>query len=233
MSNRYTLLKAELLRPNRNFTISEAGDIVNEINELRLIDTKERFHNTFFHEICPLLLIAAHVGDKATTIRFTGSDSRFDGLIFRGGENCGQIIEMTSAIDGYNDALQMELLEQRGHAPALQVIQAEGNKRNRKFGSNKLKANRDYDQRTLLPLLKTALSLKKEKAPKNPHYTNAWLGIVFEDWNCPGSENENKERFDPICKKAFGNDPERYAPFARVFFVGISRQYIFDSCEAI
>ncbi len=234
MPNQLTRLKTELLKPGRKFTIPEARKIVNEIHDHCLIDTNDRFHNPFFHEICPLLLIAEHVSDRTTSIRFTGTNTRFNGLIFLGDEKCGQIVEMTAAIDGHNDALQMELLEQRGHAPGFVKIQAVGNKRNRIFGKNETNSfsATDYDQKTLLPRLESALALKKRKAPKNPHYTNAWLGIVFDDWISPRSVSRKKRRFDPICKKALGDASKWQAPFSRVYFVGISRLYLFDSCVA-
>jgi hypothetical protein len=114
--------------------------------------------------------------------------------------------------------------------PYFKKIEATGTKRKRKFGINQLEAinSEDYNHEILLPLLKNALALKKMKAERNQHYTGAWLGIVFDDWIEPSKEKK-PARFDPICRQLLGNDPKQHAPFSRVFCLGISRQYLFDS----
>ena len=221
-----------LIRPDRGLTIAEAKKIVDDVyNGRRLIDTQDRFHNTFFYEICPLLLIAEHVGNNETRIGFMGAKSRFDGLLLLGKKGKKQKVELTAAIDGQNDALQMELLKKRGHAPAFQKIKSTGTRRNREFGKNTTNMIRsdEYNQKTLIPLLKDALARKIKKAKRNQDYADAWLGIGFDDGICPLSGREKKKRFDPLCRQVLGNVPERYAPFSRVFFVGISRKYFFDS----
>lgn len=236
MPSQQTDLRNELLKPDREFTITEARRVVNPIygDNDNPIDTQDRFHNPFFHEICPLLSIAEHVGDEATRIVFTGPASRFDGLIILGDGRERQKVEMTTAIDGRNDALQMELLKKRGHAPGFRKIEATGTKKNRKFGKNESEMinSEGYNQETLLPLLENALLRKKEKAKQSPSYTGAWLGIVFDDWIEPSIEKK-PGRFDPICRQALADGTERYDPFSRVFFVGISRQYLFDSRDIL
>ena len=116
--------------------------------------------------------------------------------------------------------------------PAFQKIQATGTKRKREFGTNELMTinSEGYNQETLLPLFENALALKKEKAKGNQHYTGAWLGVVFNDWITALIEKKRK-RFDPICRQALGDGPEWYTPFSRIFFVGTSRQYLFDSSK--
>jgi hypothetical protein len=233
MPNECTSQKDELLNYDRKFTIAEAKGIVDYIYYRCCIDTQDRFHNIFFHEICPLLLIAEHVGGEATRIVFLGANARFDGLLLleRGSK---QKVELTAAIDGHHDALRMELLARRGYAPAFQKIQASGSKRNRTFGPNETDAGRadEYDHGTLLPLLRNAIALKITKGETNQSYSGAWLGVVFDDWVCPLGKTEKKKRFDPLCRLLLGDSADRYAPFSRIFVVGISRQYLFDSCEA-
>ena len=205
---------------------------MNRIHDAFRIDTDDRFHNTFFYEICPLLVIAEHVADENALISFTGTQSQFDGLIVFGDPRRAQRIELTAAIDGWNAALQMELLAKQGHAPAFQKIQATGTRRNRLFGHNQTEAIRseDYDRGTLLPLLEKALTHKANKTRTNHQYVGAWLGIVFDDWICPLADRK-KGRFDPICRDVLGGRAELYSPFDRVFFVGVSRRYLFDSGE--
>ena len=232
MPNECTHQRNELLNPGREFTIAEARAIVNHIWKYCCIDTQDRFHNTFFHEICPLLLIAEHVGGEATRIVFSGTKSDFDGLLLLGNGQ-KQKVELTAAIDGQDEALRMELLAERGHAPAFQRIEASGAKSNRTFGPNKTDGGRtdEYDHKTLLPRLGTALARKRCKARTNQHYSGAWLGVIFDDWVCPLGRTEKKNRFDPLCHRFLGNGRDRYAPFSRIFIIGISRCYVFDSRE--
>jgi hypothetical protein len=231
MPNECTHQKNELRKPCRKFTIAEANTIVNHIWDHCCIDTQDRFHNTFFHEICPLLLIAEHIGGEATRIVFSGTKLRFDGLLLlENGRR--QKVELTAAIDGQNEALRMELLAERGHAPAFQKIEASGTKRNRTFGQNETDGGRtdEYDHEMLLPRLERALAIKCDKARTNQHYSGAWLGVVFDDWVCPLGRTKKKKRFDPFCRRLLGDSHDRYAPFSRVFIIGVSRKYLFDSC---
>ena len=95
MRSQHTDLMDRLIRPDGGLTIAEANEIVNDVyNSRRLIDTKDRFHNTFFYEICPLLLIAEYVGNEATRIAFMGADSLFDGQIFLGDNGGIQRVEL-------------------------------------------------------------------------------------------------------------------------------------------
>jgi hypothetical protein len=126
----------------------------------------------------------------------------------------------------------MELLAKRGDAPAFQKIEASGSNRNRTFGPNEADGiwMAEYDLGTLLPLLEKALARKIDRARANQFYSGAWLGMVFDDWVCPLGKIEKKMRFDPLCRRLLGDNPDRYAPFSRVFILGISREYLFDSC---
>lgn len=231
MTDRLHELMKELITSGRRFTLTEAQVIVDKIYDDHCIDTTDRIHNTFFHEICPLLTIAKSVDGAATEIAFTGDVSGFDGMVFHEAMGKPQKVELTTAIDGRNDALIMELKKKRGSAPAFQKIQATGNKKNREFGENKLRAikSNGYDQTVLLPLLKGALARKIRKSKKNQNYRDAWLGIVFDDQIMPLEAEKKQKRFDPICKQLLGNKLAQYAPFSRVFCVGISRKYVFDS----
>ena len=232
MANECTDQRNELLKAGREFTIAEAKTIVDYLYDTFCIPTQDRFHNTFFHEICPLMSIAEHLGDEATRIVFLGEIAGFDGLLLLN-EGRKQKVELTAAIDGRHDALRMELLTKRGDAPAFQKIKASGTKRNRTFGPNETEGGcRDeYDYGTLLPLLENALALQVNKAKTNQLYDGAWLGVVFDDWVCPLERSKKKRRFDPLCQCLLGGTLGRYAPFSRVFIIGTSRQYLFDSYE--
>ncbi len=222
----------EICAVGRTFTVDEAESTVEFIYDCCRIDLHDRFHNLFFYEVSPLVSIARYVSADISGLEFTGERSRFDGLIRFNNEKESQKIELTAAIDGRNDALQMELLERQGHAPAFRKIQATGNKRNREFPAeaNQSVARRaiDYDRFTLLPLLQSALEKKIQKARANHDYCDAWLGIVFDDYCCPDVEAKPM-RFDPLGRHILRNGSRAHAPFSRVFLVGVSRKYLFDS----
>lgn len=236
MSAHHIDLKKRLLRPGHEFTIEEAREIVNDLYEHYCIDTEDRFHNRFFHEICPLLLIAEHAADSMTRVVFTVEDTRFDGAIILGDERRTQKVEMTAAIDGHQDALRMELLDAPGHAPAFQKIRASDTEKNRIFdddddeNEDEVIIPQQYYRGTLLPLIEKALERKVKKAQANVSYNGSWLGIVFDDWIMP-INHIKKRRFDPVCEQILAGKSGQYHPFSRVFFIGISRKYIFDSWD--
>lgn len=194
------------------------------------IDIAERFHNFFFYEACPLVSIAEKLNGSIDGIAFTGQKERYDGLFLIGGKS--QKIECVAAIDGQNEALIMEHLQLYGRAPANLKIHATGTKNHRKIDEhNAIARDREADlESELLPLLAQALRSKIEKSKTNPNYCEAWLSIVFDDWLVPAAE-QKKQSFDPLCKKVLKLDPTGNRPFERVFFVGMSRQYIFDSFD--
>ena len=196
------------------------------------IDTHHRFHNIFFYEICPLLKVAEHV--CGTHLHHIGENDRIDGtIILKNGRK--QFVEITSAVDGRQDALRMELLHERGDAPAIQDIEAEGRQGDRKFGKNQLVAvsNSELDGKRS-DLIEAAIRRKLNKSNINKKYDGAWLVVVFDDWiPPPPSVPERGRRFDKICVNAIDKIGDDFSPFLRVFIVGVTRTYIFDraSCR--
>ena len=83
----------------------------------------------------------------------------------------------------------------------------------------------DTRDEALLELMGERLRGKKELAQSNQHYTNAWLGIVFDEWPV----GLDHERWDRLATELLsGNDIH---PFERAFCVGIHRSYIFDGVQ--
>jgi len=159
-----------------------------------------------------------------------GPSSPFDGLLLlKNGRE--QKIELTAAVDGRNDALQMEFLRERGHAPGFQSIEVdrEGTKRQRKFGPNRTRMINvdEYNETTILPLLARAFDAKVKKSRTSASYSNAWLGIVFDDHISPEIERK-RDRFDPLFVRLIANHDSSF-PFERIFGLGVSRTYVFDS----
>jgi hypothetical protein len=83
----------------------------------------------------------------------------------------------------------------------------------------------EYEHETLRPLLEGRLRRKVEQTKNNPHYDGAWLGIVFDDWII--SIGEKKNRLDQVCEHVLERVP--HWPFSRVFLVGFSGKYLFDT----
>jgi hypothetical protein len=217
-------LKQRLRDPGREFTIEEAREAANQLYEHGRIDIRDPFHKTFFEEIFPLFLIAEYVANKMTKVAFKGKDHPYDGEIIFGDQQ-PQKVELTAAIDGHQEDLRMELLEERKRAPAFQKIQYNGTRKRRAFSDNELEAicPKQYAWTTLRCLLEKALRAKIERAPRNQHYNGAWLGIVFDDWLLTGE----KEHFNPVCESVL--NCAGHCPFVRMFFVGFSGKYLFDS----
>ncbi len=230
IKNKSEELIDRFFEPNRKFSVQETKKIVGQILNLGEIETTDRFHNPFFHEICPLLFISEYLNDSSIYLSFVGNNKRFDGLIYSKLNSSGQKVELTAAIDGHNDSLGMELLKQRGHTPAFQNIECEGPKKNRKFGENlTIAISRDgYIDRKLKPLMTESIKKKIEKAETNPDYANSWLGIVFDDYFFPN----NKECLPSLCEEVLSDHNVGIGPFARTFFVGVSGKFIHDSAHA-
>lgn len=219
----------ELQTPGRRFAVAEAKELIDDIFDNHMIDTEDRFHSWFFYEICPLVTIADSIKNEVLELAFTGTEEDFDGILYlrRGGQI--QMIEVSAAIDGHNDALMMELLKSRGRAPALQKIEASGTKRNRVFGENRLEAiSVDESNAETMRLLQESLERKLAKSITNQDYTGAWLALVFDDFIVHEPERK-MQRFDPLSKRLMDQGRDSISPFSRLFCVGSSRNYIFDS----
>jgi hypothetical protein len=108
--------------------LSEAEIIVNEFYEnYRIVD--DRFHSFFFNEACLLISIARYIGDGDTHVTFCEPNSAYDGKI-RQSEDI-YYVEFTAAIDGHNESLIMELVNDRGSAPMCQQLHPKGRRGSR------------------------------------------------------------------------------------------------------
>lgn len=229
MPNTLPALKRQLLTGSPSYTIAEAKKYVADVLACEREEADPTFEKRFFHEFIPLVTIAAHIDDTNCLISFAGSSDKIDGCLDFG---CAQqLVELTAAVDGHNDALRMELHKKRGWAPATGKIQATGSKRDREFGANLIsfRSSGTYNGE-LLRLMRTALEKKKERAPSRPDYHGAWLGIVIE--NYPPGAYQKKHCFDPLCVQLLSG-PGGYAPFTRAFVVSAVGDYLFDSASII
>lgn len=230
MSDPLTSLKAKLFAPEAIFSIAEAKRYIEEVQSFAAIDTREPFHKRFFHEFWPLVTIAETVGSPDMRIIFTGSGAGADGCLEFGSNGPRQMVELTVAFDGYQEALRMEHLDLYGDAPATGRIVATGSRNRRQIERSQIECEPtgQFD-RELAERMKDALQAKRDKARARPHYQNAWLGIVIQDY--PPTAYK-KRRFDPLCIDLV-SDQRGFAPFARVFVVSAVGDYIFDSQTAL
>ena len=228
--NKTACLVDQFFDSGRWFPFNEAQRLAEDVLGHCCIDTADRRHNQFFYEICPVILIAGQLGDAGSELRFCGKNSRFDAE-YRNQTSVTKV-EMVAAINGWNDALQMELLDKCRSAPAFQRIVANGLKDRRVFSDNVTEAIEftEYADKTLRPLVSRALEKKKTIASKNNSYLGAVLGIVFDDYIKP-VDSKKKGAFDPIFRQEFGSNPANWKPFSRVFVVGVSGRYLFDAMK--
>jgi len=214
-------LKTELQDPKHSFTLADARRKVDKLWDC-YIEYGTRFHNTFFYEIVPSLVIAERLKTTVKTIHFAGKCEKYDAELELITPLSPVKLEMTTAIDGYNDSLQMELLAKTGSAPAFQKIEAIGTKKNREFGQNitnmqQIKSRvweNNYDS------MVRVIQNKSRKARKSNSYYGAYLGIVFDDFIVPVDRQERY--FGPLCKEVLNLCRPELEPFEQVFFVGVS-----------
>lgn len=223
-------LEAQLLVNDCAFSLPQAQTYIADVLAARSNRTGTRFHKRFFYEFVPLVAIAQHIAEPGITIIFNGASHDLDGrIVFADGRD-DQRVELTAAIDGQNEAVRMELLAERGHAPAVGPIEYTGTKArcDRKFGPN-VTIWRDASEtaRDRFSLVAKALDAKRAKASTRLNYRAAWLGIVLD--NYPPTRFK-KPRYDPLCTELLSN-PASYAPFDRVFIVSNVGDYIFDSAS--
>lgn len=223
-------LEAQLLVDGCTFSLPQAQKYIADVLATCSTRTGTRFHKRFFYEFVPLVTIAGHLAEPSITIVFDGAGHDLDGrIVFADGRD-DQRVELTAAIDGQNEALRMELLAERGHAPAVGPIEYTGAKArgDRKFGPNEtIVRDASETARDRFSLVAKALGAKRAKASTRPNYRAAWLGIVID--NYPPTEFK-KPRYDPLCAELL-SDSTSYAPFNRVFVISNVGDYIFDSAS--
>jgi hypothetical protein len=219
--------RALLMSGELELSLVDAEALASDVLSGPAVDTRDRFHNRFFHEFLPLVTIARVVGRAvASQISFTAIDHGFDGRFTSDHGNI-RLVEMTAAIDGRAEALRMEMLARYGEAPAFGIVRAYGNKHNRIFDEIQSCGGRadKHDYEYILPLMQERLKAKVANATKREAYKGAWLGIVFDD--NAAIEKKRRNRFDALCKRLL-SEANTVAPFGRILCVGITGTYVFD-----
>ncbi len=214
-----------LLDSKNEFLLSEVREAIDLVLEKEL-SYKHRFHHSFFYEIRPLFTVAKLLDDECVKLRFCSVEQEYDGeIIFS--NNALVKVELTRAVDGYNESLTMQLLEERGDAPAFQKIEYSGSKHNRSFGVNVpvarcVKTDGWYQE--IEELITIAYTNKM-----NGKYQGYWLIITFDDWKL--QNKDDKHYFNIPCKNFWEKNikNKENLVFQRIFIVGDSGKFIWDS----
>ncbi|PCI55912.1 MAG: hypothetical protein COB36_03700 [Alphaproteobacteria bacterium] len=218
----YDLIE-DMLNRSSGLGLEEAKESVESVLK-GVVEYGHRLHHPFFYEIRPLVIIAEYLQKPNVRLKFCSQHEQYDGEIIFGGVS--KKIEFTRAVDGFNEALQMELLKKRGMVPAFRKIEATGSKHKRVFGKNE----------TSFVEVKTEKWFQKisdgfvqayEKKLKNDKYSGYWLCITFDDWVLPKSEE--KSLFNKSCQIFWARQKAAKTLFERVFIVGDSSKFLWDS----
>lgn len=202
----------------------EHGNYQGELNNI--------CYKHLFHEIRPIVSVMKYLEYGAEEIEFTGYTSQIDGILYL--PDGRQNIEVTTAINPVDEDKVRRHYLQYGHKPMpnqhlekrpLEELLRESEK-NPSFSIDA----KGYDDKVLFPTMQKALCDKVQKSDKNKNYHGAWLILVIDDYVCPPSTDvtTRMRRFDPVCQCLLSNK-NRWKPFSRVFVVGISGTYLFDS----
>lgn len=194
--------------------------------EGELVNTHYKY---LFHEIIPIVSVALHLKSSANSVEFMGynAQAQIDGIIHF--LNKKQNIEVTTAINPEDKGREIEFCLRYGYKPIpnqkIDEVQC-GPER----GSLPIGSAREFDRDVLFPIMEKALGKKVRAAGKNEKYQGAWLVLVIDDFVCPPSLDADTRvwRFDPLCQHLLKNAAEM-APFSRIFIVGVSGTYLFDS----
>ncbi len=237
-SRRYSFIDQEIGELYRAEPIT-VSDVTNRVRcilrefrnyEEELIDASYKY---LFHEIIPIVSAMKYLGYTAGKMEFTGHDCQIDGK-FHLPNGQQQNIEVTTAINPGDKNKRRKFYLQYGYEPIpnqraktrpLKELPCDLEENS----SSSIKA-RYFDDKVLFPTMEKALCDKVQKANKNKMYHGAWLILVIDDFICPPSIDAEARgrRFDPLCQRLLTNK-DQWAPFFRVFVIGISGTYIFDS----
>ncbi len=214
-------LIGSILSSGMKYSISEARKLLYFMVNPEDIRKSSEYHKFLFFEMYPLLYVSEFL-PKVKWIRFSGTKKRYDGEIKIKKGLPPQKIEFVRAVDSDAEALLSQVERLRHIFPdfALETEAIDDNIDNKEL-FKKLK--------DLKWLWRKALRLKATKNLKTKQYNGVWLGIVFDDSSFSLLAHKKlRKRVKKICLK-HKNLINR--SFHRVFFIGLSGKFIFDSNE--
>ncbi len=230
----YDLIKI-LLSEGGNLPLPKVREITNDILK-ETVDPNHRLHHPFFYEILPLIKIAECIqGEGVVNVQFCSQYEEYDGeMIFKNGNT--KKVEFTRELNketGENEARRMRLLNERGHVPAFGKIKAtyektETRRKKEVFEENQL-ITRQVKCEAWYQEISDSL-VYAYQAKQLPKYKSYWLGITFNDWELPSLKD--KYYFNIACNQFWKEVVATNAVFERVFVIGDSNNFIWDSRNA-
>jgi hypothetical protein len=221
----YTDVKcsAEIVTELRNgsfYTLTDAQANISRILKNCDIKMNDRCHPFFFYEIRPIFTVARYLA--ADTVMF---GDKPDGVIRINQKDVS--VECTRDLvdsEGHQESLRMKILTRDGRVPAYQPIEVIGtNNKNRALKNPELEARKvDWDKITETKSMRFCQAIeRKNNAVKND--ANLSLIITFDDWEYRSSQN-----YILSCQK-FWNDSKQNCKYSRVFIIGDSQKFLWDS----
>ena len=200
------------LNSSRSFSVKEAARLLYSAIEPAEIDYNNWAHKHYFYEMRPLLWLAENL-NHVDRIKFMGGLARYDGGIRFAGEKYFQKIEFTRAVDIDIQITKSTLIRWGFSFDASQVV------------------SHDEILNNVTGLWDAAFRKKFEKNAKTLQYQGVWLAIVFDD---DGLRYPDDKKALDILSLHFYRRHIRHVNrvFRRLFIIGLSSEYIFDSAFA-
>jgi hypothetical protein len=216
------ILSGDRPSPDKDFLLKDLLEIENNIIENDNLEYGTEFHKWIFYEFCPIIRICSQLEAYNPIIRFPERSQSYDGELII--EGLSKKLECVRAVDGHNEALTIELLKQKGNAPAFQKIKAIGTKNKRIFEGNEIEAIESSEHCLRFEQeIYEAFSLKNDQ----PKYKDCWLIISADNWFFP-SARPDLHQLQMITCEHFWARPERNPSiFERVYVTGLCRNYDF------
>lgn len=174
----------------------------------------------FYEEIYPLSLFSEREFGRDSNVLVEpnlGNDN-FDARIRLGSSATETVInvEITYAIDGYDDSLRMEVLQQQGHVSLTGKVYVSGHR-----GSCDREINIDDDAVEHSEIVNGHLLLIEERlrAKAVPRYGKNHILVVAVDDYLPLRDSSDMEKLSTLAQALL---PELKLDFGRVVFVGLA-----------
>ncbi len=211
----------QILSSGMKYTISEARKLLYYMVNPEDIKKESDAHKFLFFEMYPLLYLGEYL-TNVKWIRFSGLGNKYDGEVKFRKNPIRQKVEFVRAVDSEEEALASQIAKLRQSYPDFEK-EPEIDELNGKELFLELKK--------MKWLWRRALKIKATKNLKTKQYAGVWLGIVFDDTKISIENHVKlKKRIKKVCRK---NAKLVDRSFKRIFFIGLSGNFIFDSREAV
>ena len=208
----------EVLDEEMKHTVPEARKLLYFMIDPDQIKRSSETYKHLFFEMYPLLYVAERL-ENVKWIKFSGAHKKYDGIIKFQDNPSQQRIEFVRALDIEQEIIKNQLEKMLNTPSGLKV--EEGNS----FVYNKKQQFKIM--KTMKWLWRKAYTKKLAKNNKTGQYEGVWLGIVFDDTMLPPSSYGRIEKRAKNIWRKYGK--RAVNPFQRVFLIGLSGKFIFDT----